>query len=316
MDELARRRALDTYHILDTMPEDAYDDIVRLASMLCDTPIALVSLVDRDRQWLKARVGFELSETPRDIAFCDHAIRAPDAILEVPDATRDPRFADNPLVTAEGGVRFYAGVPLVTPSGAAVGTVCVIDNTPRDLEPRQREALGSLARLTMNLLEHRHRERELERRLAAHQIETAEGEAQAATPAPASVWRRSTLVLLELQDYAGAVQRLGDRNVERGLQQFDDAIAAVLHRERGDSHSRSTGSAEIIVQLHGDDADATVAAIQARIAAFERESGLRVMTGIAHAQSPEEALPMVFLRADEALSLAKDAEAERRREAA
>ena len=318
MDELARQRALDTYHILDTMPEDAYDDIVRLASMLCGTPTALVSLLDRDRQWLKARIGLDLTETPRDVAFCDHAIRDPQSLLEVTDATRDPRFADNPFVTADGGIRFYAGVPLVTPSGAAVGTVCVIDTQPRELEPGQRAALASLARLTMNLLEYRHRERELERRLAVHEIEAVEAQAQAAAPvecAASSASRRSTLVVLELQDHAGAIQRHGDRNVERWLQQLDDAIAGILRRERGDSHSRSTGSPELIVALHGDGADEILAVLQARVEAFERDTGLRVLSGVAHALAADEPFPLVFMRADEALSLAKDLEAERRRAA-
>ena len=316
MDEFARQRALDTYHVLDTMPEDAYDDIVRLASMLCDTPTALVSLVDRDRQWLKARVGFELSETPRDVAFCDHAIRDPDVVLEVSDATLDPRFADNPLVTAEGGVRFYAGVPLVTPSGAAVGTVCVIDTQPRELEQRQRAALSSLARLAMNLLEYRHRERELERRLAVHQIEAAEAQAHAVAPsepAAAPVSRRSTLAVFELQDHAGAIQRSGERGIERSLQRLDDAIVAGLHRERGDSHSRSTGSPESIVLLHGDDAGETLAILRARVEEFERASGLRVLVGVTDARAPDESFPAMFLRADEALSQAKDLDAERRR---
>jgi GAF domain-containing protein len=185
LDEAARQRALDTYHVLDSLPEEAYDDVVRLASVVCGVPTALVSLVDRDRQWLKARIGFELSQTPRDVAFCDHAIRTPDRLLEVPDASRDPRFAANPLVTAEGGVRFYAGVPLVTPSGAAIGTVCVIDQQPRELDERQREALASLARLTLNLLEQRHRERGLERQLAFARMEAAEAKV-AAAPSPAN----------------------------------------------------------------------------------------------------------------------------------
>jgi GAF domain-containing protein len=309
MDELARRRALDTYHVLDTLPEDAYDDIVRLAALLCDTPTALVSLIDRDRQWLKARVGFELSQTPREVAFCDHAIRDPDAVLEVPDATRDPRFAHNPLVTAENGIRFYAGVPLVTPSGAAVGTVCVIDSQPRALVPRQREALASLARLTMNLLEHRHRERDLERRIALQRIESAEAEAQAEAGAPGAAVappppRRSTLVLFELQDQAGATLRHGERALERLMQQL------------GDSHSRSTGSAESIVLLHGDEADQTLARLQTLIEAFEARTGLRLLRGIAQAQAADEPFAAVFLRADESLSQAKDAEAERRRAAA
>src|SRR5688500_20216132 len=120
LSEPERQRALDIYRVVDTLPEAAYDDIVRLASLLCDAPIALVSLIDRDRQWLKARTGFDLSQTPRDIAFCDHAIRAPDSLFEVADATRDARFEHNPLVNQADAVRFYAGMPPATPNGAAI----------------------------------------------------------------------------------------------------------------------------------------------------------------------------------------------------
>lgn len=163
VDEVARRRALDTYRVLDSLPEAAYDDIVKLASTICDVPVALVSLIDRDRQWFKARVGMELRETGRDVAFCDHAIRQPKLLMEVPDARADARFANNPLVTGANGIRFCAGMPLVTPGGAAIGTVCVIDHQPRELTNRQRDALGALARLAMNLLEAQQREREMER---------------------------------------------------------------------------------------------------------------------------------------------------------
>lgn len=157
-DEASRQRTLDAYRVLDTLPEQAYDDVVRLASRLCDVPIALISLIDRDRQWFKARVGLQAQETPRDYAFCDHAIREPDALLEVEDASRDPRFLANPLVTGGPGIRFYAGVPLLAPNGAALGTVCVIDNKPRMLSDAQRVDLAALSRLVMRLLEGRSHE--------------------------------------------------------------------------------------------------------------------------------------------------------------
>jgi len=150
-DELARQRALDVYRVVDTLPEVAYNDIVQIASILCDVPMALMSLVDRDRQWFKASRGMDTSSTHRDIAFCAHAIEAPTALMEVPDATRDPRFIANPLVTGSLGLRFYAGMPLVTPSGEAIGTVVVLDKKPRELNQRQREGLQALSRLTMTL---------------------------------------------------------------------------------------------------------------------------------------------------------------------
>jgi len=142
--EPARIRALCELDILDSPPEAAFDDITRLAAELCGTPVALVSLVDGKRQWFKSRIGIEVTHTSRDVAFCAHALHAPD-LLEVKDATLDPRFADNPLVTGEPGIRFYAGAPLLTPDGEVLGTLCVIDWTPRSLDDRQRRALRTLA---------------------------------------------------------------------------------------------------------------------------------------------------------------------------
>jgi diguanylate cyclase (GGDEF)-like protein/PAS domain S-box-containing protein len=144
--EAERLAALERLAILDTEPEEAYDDLVMLASEICGTPIALVSLVGRDRQWFKALEGFDIRETSRDVAFCAHAIVRPDGPMVVPDATRDPRFADNPLVTGDLAIRFYAGAPIVTDDGHALGTVCVIDTRPRTLTASQLRCLNALAR--------------------------------------------------------------------------------------------------------------------------------------------------------------------------
>lgn len=151
-DEAIRLCALQQYHVLDTDPESGFDDITRLTVQLCDTPIALVSLVDAHRQWFKSKVGLDVTETPRDVAFCSHSILQQDVLI-VPDTLQDARFATNPLVTFDPFIRFYAGVPLITPTGEALGTLCVIDQVPRTLTSQQIEGLRVLSRQVVNQLE-------------------------------------------------------------------------------------------------------------------------------------------------------------------
>ncbi len=145
-EEELRLRTLRELRILDTMPETAYDDITKIAAQVCGAPVALVSLVDENRQWFKSSVGLAVSETPRDIAFCAHAILQPDNIFIVKDTKNDPRFADNPLVASDPGIQFYAGVSLLIDDHRALGTLCVIDYEPRDLDEPQKAALIALAR--------------------------------------------------------------------------------------------------------------------------------------------------------------------------
>ncbi len=169
LDEAARQRALEDLQLLDTPAEQEFDDITLLASFICGTPIALISLVDKDRQWFKSRVGLDVPETPRDIALCAHAILGDD-IFEVTDAATDERFKDNPVVTGDPHLRFYAGVPLKTSDNHNVGTLCVIDREPRSLSDQQRSALEALGRQIMRLVELRRSTRlqaELRRKLAA-----------------------------------------------------------------------------------------------------------------------------------------------------
>lgn len=170
--EVERLAQLQRYDILDTAPEDVFDDFTILAAQICGTPISLISLLDANRQWFKSRVGLDATETPRELAFCDHAIRTPE-VMEVPDATLDPRFVDNPLVTGAPDIRFYAGSPLVAPDGSRIGTLCVIDRVPRHLSDAQRAALARLGRQIIVQLELRLVRRDLEGRIAgAERAET------------------------------------------------------------------------------------------------------------------------------------------------
>ena len=152
--EALRQQELDRLEI-SSLQDAAYDEIVRRAADAFEVPIALISLVDNDRQWFKARVGLQVAETPREYAFCSHAIRSPSSPMQVEDAHADPRFAANPLVTGDPNIRFYAGAPLVTSNGHALGTLCVIDDKPRSLDPKQLETLQYMAQQVVTLMEQR-----------------------------------------------------------------------------------------------------------------------------------------------------------------
>lgn len=151
-DEQRRLQVLRSYRVLDTGPEEAFDNITRLAAEICAMPVALISLVDDARQWFKARVGMDLEQTPREVAFCAHAIASPSTVV-VSDARTDPRFADNTFVTGEAHIRFYAGVPLVSPEGCALGTLCVMDRVAREIDAREIRILEGLARQVEGELE-------------------------------------------------------------------------------------------------------------------------------------------------------------------
>jgi two-component system NtrC family sensor kinase len=150
--EAARLAALDRYAILDTDPEESFDDLVILASYICKTPIALLSLLDDHRQWFKSTVGVQVRETPLEMSICAHAIKQEDLFI-VPDTLQDARFRENPMVVGEPHIRFYAGAPLINEDGFALGTLCVLDRQPRELDPEQKQALKSLRQLALKQME-------------------------------------------------------------------------------------------------------------------------------------------------------------------
>jgi GAF domain-containing protein len=172
--EAERMRTLRAYKILDTKPEERFDEMTKLAALICGTPISLISLIDTDRQWFKSKFGLDLQETPRAQAFCTHAIMQPDLFV-VPDASKDERFADNPLVTGDLHIRFYAGEPLAARDGHVLGTLCVIDREPHTLTESQKEALKIVGQLVIANFELRRDLQDLREALTREATERSAG---------------------------------------------------------------------------------------------------------------------------------------------
>ncbi|MGA7179506.1 MAG: sensor domain-containing diguanylate cyclase [Thiobacillaceae bacterium] len=215
--ETARLQALHRYAILDTLEEQAFNDVTMLASFICETPIALISLVDSERQWFKSRLGLQAAQTPREHAFCAHAILQPNEVLVVSDAQSDPRFVDNPLVTGEPRIRFYAGAPLMTPAGHPLGTVCVIDRTPRELSEEKVEALRALSRQVVAQLE-------LRRIVAEIQLSTIELKAYQRQLEAYKKQVESANAELQAQSITDALTGIGNRRA------FDRTLGKELER--------------------------------------------------------------------------------------
>ncbi len=238
--ESSRLKALKSLDILDTLPEKEYDQIVTLAARICDVPIALVSLVDSERQWFKARTGIDAESTHRDVAFCAHALLAPDETLVVEDATCDQRFSDNPLVTDEPGIRFYAGVPLCDADGHALGTLCAIDMQPKKFSELQKHSLNILAANVESLLQLRKARQEQEKLIELLQQKNDELEqfsyrSSHDLKAPVVTIRgivRFILKDLEREDYAEVISNLN--KISQQCEKIEKLVTDVLNLTKAD----------------------------------------------------------------------------------
>jgi diguanylate cyclase (GGDEF)-like protein len=339
--EAERQAALDAYAVVDTVPEQAYDDIVRLAATLCDTPAAMISLVDHDRQWFKARIGIDVTQTPRGEAICDHAIRTPERLLVVRDIAADPKFSRILLQVGGARVRFYAGMPLRSPDGHALGTVCVLDVVPRDLSAAQRDGLQVLARQTQHLLELRRyafEQRRLltEREAFAQRLEEARADLErrneqlehsahhdqltgllnrvglAQLHGGGEAWARLhggpySLMLIDVDHFKQVNDRHGHLLGDRALRAVADAVAASI---RSDDIAVRYGGEEILVVLPDtrlSSAAEVAERVRRRVMHSALPFALTVSVGVAGGESGDASPERVFDRADQALYRAKSA---------
>jgi anti-sigma regulatory factor (Ser/Thr protein kinase) len=235
--EAERLRDLHSYKILDTDPEQSFDDLTLIASQICGAPVALITLVDEDRQWFKSRVGIDIKETPRSISFCAHAIQQK-GIFTVPDASNDVRFKDNPVVKGDPHIRFYAGAPIESRDGHALGTLCVIDYVPRTLTDEQNNALQALERQVAAQMELRRNLEEL--RVALQGIEALSSliplcstcELNVVIPADATAMEKVTDGLMELLRGKGWPE---NRMMEVHLAAQEALANAIRHGCKGDA---------------------------------------------------------------------------------
>lgn len=311
--EAQRLQALRRYDILDTPPEQAFDDLSMLARLVCDTPTALINLIDDERQWTKSAVGAEVPELPRSLSLCAHAILQPDALMEVPDALADPRFAHNPMVTREGGLRFYAGVPLVTADGHALGSLCVTDVHPRRLDAPQREALRALGRQVVTQLELRRLARWFQTQSTVDEL-TQVWNRRAFDQRLADEWARHSrrteplgLLMIDVDHFKRYNDELGHPAGDRVLSEVASVVGDAL---RGTDHLSRYGGEEFVAILPTTGVNGAMPVAQRVRQAVERHAwqprGVTVSVGLA-SLVPGKDVPAQHLleRADHALLLAK-----------
>lgn len=336
-DEQARLAALNGYRILDSLPEGVYDDIVDLARALCGTPQAVLTFIDEQRQWFKAAVGLDGEGTDRRIAFCDVAIRTPRSVTVVEDASQHHRFRHYPQVTGPDHLRFYAGAPMVTPDGHALGTVCVIDTQPRGLSDEQARGLQALARVAVQLLEARRRELDGQRRLAERELQQREllryqqeletrnselaeearrdsltgllnrgGLRQAARQGAAREGDSFAVAVLDLDHFKRINDSLGHA---AGDQVIRIAAEEIRLGVRGSDVAARYGGEEFLLLMPAtplDSAVAVVERIRASIAArTDLPAPVTLSAGVASGLSGRDAPEALFQRADQALYRAK-----------
>jgi diguanylate cyclase (GGDEF)-like protein len=327
-DEKKRQASLDSLEVLDTPAEERYDRITRIARRALDIPIVLISLVDRDRQWFKSSQGLATSETPREVSFCGHAILEEGALV-VPDATRDERFADNPLVIDGPRVRFYAGQPLSAPDGRKVGTLCVIDTKPRDFSSQDQETLRDLAALVENELSvARLSQTQLELR-----AELASARTKASIDSLTRLWNRESIYEISRRELARAersrlplgvvlldIDNFKAINDAHGHLVGDDVIRTIAQRMRQavrpyDAVGRFGGEEFIIILSESDRETARIIGERVRASIAEQpvetEEGSLTVTaslGVAIYDGDEnQDLEKLIAVADQALYQAKRA---------
>lgn len=289
--EKQRLRALQNERILDTLPGKSFDDLTRLAAFICGTPISLVSLVDESRQWFKSKVGLNVAETSRDLAFCSHAILQKDEVLLVSDATLDERFSSNALVTDDPKIRFYAGAPLITREGFALGTLCVIDRVPRILTNDQIEALQTLRDQVIRELELRRSRQELALSFSLLQ-ESKDGYQRLAESLEESVRERTDELHQrnrEILDQANALHSLNNR-LTSAQDEERRRLARELHDSAGQLLAAVSINLDTILQQSSSVSSTMIrAAEESRDLVSQLSSEIRTMSYLLHPPLLDEA---------------------------